>query len=194
MENDKTKQIFNQTEIPAEFFSAKILRLIFIVIGSLLIPLALGLFMGSTSSKTITKTREVYKLVESTNTVISPEVLDNQMFSEWSGRIKGKVIGISTNHVELSSVREVFANTGRRAIVESDNPNTTTIIIRGDFTEFFAPEYSTTGAEFEVRKIKKNYSDIVIGDILEGTVIIEHDDILNKSNLIGRSLSIRKPE
>lgn len=203
-ENTNPTQTPSNTEIPVSSIEQEMssipktplkrLLIFLIIMGSFLIFLLLGLYVGAANSKTVTTVKKVSKLNETTNPLIPQEVINNQMFSDWSGRVKGRIKQINEDSVDISAVEEIFTNTGVRAIKDSNNPNLTTIQVVPNTTQFFSYEYSTDSAELIAKKVNRSLNELFVGDILEGTVKIEYDKNTNKTMLTGASFSVRKSQ
>lgn len=177
-------------QVPQSFSLKILLILAGMLLLSVIISSVLGILLGKSNKKTLVPQYEITKPKESL--LVSLDVLQNPMFSEWSGKIKGRVKKVSENSIELTAVAEEFTDDGQRIIKDVENTNITLIQNIPGVTEFFVFIRNDSGEQGSTLKIPRTISDVLVGDILEGTVKIAYKGRLNNYDLIGKALSIRR--
>lgn len=177
-------------QVSPSFSPKSLLILSGVFLFSIIIASLLGVLLGNAGKKTSAPQYELTKPKESL--LVSLDVLQNPMFSDWSGRIKGRVKKVSEDSIELTAVAEQFTDDGQRIIIDSDNPNTTLILDVPGTTEFFVVIRKDNGGQGSTLKIPRTISDVLVNDIIEGGVKIARSEDLNSYSLIGTALSIRR--
>src|SRR3989344_730877 len=163
-------------------------KLIIFVIISILIGSLIGGIAGKLTSKETTKI-QTYKITKPVDVFpIDISILQNPMFSDWSGRLKGRIKKLNQSSFEISEIKEDFKPGGKIVVTDTNNPNLTEIEIVPDLTQFYISTPSSspgqTAAPIAFSEIKNN-------SIVEGRVKINYDASSNKFKLIGVSLTLR---
>lgn len=160
-----------------------ILLIVSIVIGSLA-----GGILGNLNSKETIKT-QTYTATRPINIFpIDIAILQNPMFSDWSGRLKGRIREIKQNSFTMSEIKEEFKPNGERIVTDTNNPGLSEIEVVPNLTKFFV---STPSSSFQQTPTPITYSELKDGAVVEGNVKIKYDASNNTFKLSGVSFTLR---
>lgn len=163
-------------------------RLVFILVFFLAIGFVSGGILGKLNSKETTKI-QTYKITKPVNIFpIDISVLQNPMFSEWSGRLKGRIRELKAGSFSISQVKEEFRPDGQIIVIDTINPNLTEIEVVSGITKFFT---SSASASFGQTPIPITFNELKTNEIVEGSVRIKYDNSRNILNLTGVSFTLR---
>lgn len=163
-------------------------RLVLIILLSIIIGSILGGVSGLLNSKKATKI-QTYKITKPVNVFpIDVSILQNPMFSEWSGRLKGRVRELKTDSFLISQVKEEFTPDGQIIVTDINNPNLTEIEIIEGITKFYV---SSPSSSFGQTPVQVSYKQIQKNSVLEGNVKIKFDTSSNSLKLTGVSFTLR---
>ena len=178
----------NMSWIPKSKYVWIILFIISITLGPLL-----GAYYRKLNSKEIVKTQNYYITKPVSVFPIDTAILQNPMFSEWSGKVRGRLKNIKSNSLEISQIKEDYTSGKEKITTDVNNPNLTTVEVTADTKLFTSYVYSYTGDKRPDDIMKPATLDkLEPGTIVDANVKVIYVPSSNTFKLVGSTIVVTK--